>query len=163
MSLNQIKIPLLEAAKWVSVILLLVFMFFQLSSMRTSSTDFDTMKNAVLESADLTPMVEADAQSLKRLYGLDGNDFEGVMLYYPTTNMGAEEILLVKLTDTSQQEAVKTAMETRIANQMNSFDGYGITQYEMLEKAVVEVQGNYLLMVVAADPAPVRQAFLDAL
>ena len=38
MSLNQIKIPLLEAAKWVSVILLLVFMFFQLSSMRTSST-----------------------------------------------------------------------------------------------------------------------------
>lgn len=163
MSLNQIKIPLLEAAKWVSVILLLVFMFFQLSSMRTSSTDFDTMKNTVLESADLTPMVEADAQSLKRLYGLDGNDFEGVMLYYPTTNMGAEEILLVKLTDTSQQEAVKTAMETRIANQMNSFDGYGITQYEMLEKAVVEVQGNYLLMVVAADPAPVRQAFLDAL
>ncbi|MDD6024461.1 MAG: DUF4358 domain-containing protein [Oscillospiraceae bacterium] len=163
MSLNQIKIPLLEAAKWVSVILLLVFMFFQLSSLRTSSTDFDTMKEAVLASADLTPMVEADAQSLKRLYGLDGNDFEGVMLYYPTTNMGAEEILLVKLTATSQQEAVKTAMETRIANQMNSFDGYGITQYEMLEKAVVEVQGNYLLMVVAENPAPVRQAFLDAL
>ena len=163
MSLNQIKLPLLEAAKWVSVILLLVFMFFQLSSMRTSSTDFDTMKNAVLGKADLTPMVEADAQSLKRLYGLDGNAFEGVMLYYPTTNMGAEEILLVKLADTSQQEAVKAAMETRIANQMNSFDGYGISQYEMLEKAVVEVQGNYLLLVVAGDPAPVRQAFLDAL
>lgn len=163
MSLNQIKIPLLEAVKWISVILLLVFMFFQLSSMRTSSTDFDTMKEAVLASADLTPMVEADAQSLKRLYGLDGNDFEGVMLYYPTTNMGAEEILLVKLSDTAQRETVKTAMETRIANQMNSFDGYGISQYEMLEKAVVEVQGNYLLMVVAADPAPVRQAFLDAL
>jgi hypothetical protein len=33
----------------------------------------------------------------------------------------------------------------------------------MLEKSVTEVQGNYILLVVAADPAPIRQAFLGAL
>ena len=84
-------------------------------------------------------------------------------MYYPTTNMGAEEILLVKLKDTSQQETVKAAMEERVETQKASFDGYGINQYEMLEQSVIEVRGNYMLLVVASDTAPVRQAFLDAL
>ena len=100
---------------------------------------------------------------LGRLYGLAAGDYEGVMLYCPTTNMGAEELLVIKLKDTAQQETVKAALEARIQTQKNSFEGYGVTQFEMLEKAVIEVQGNFVLLVVAQDPAPVRKAFLDAL
>jgi hypothetical protein len=46
---------------------------------------------------------------------------------------------------------------------MDVFEGYAPEQYATLEHGVVEVQGNYLLLVVANDTAPVRQAFLDAL
>ena len=134
-----------------------------LSSNRESNADFSTVQEAVLSAADLTPMAEGDNQTIKRLYGLSASDFEGIMLYYPTTNMGAEELLLIKLKDVSQQEDVKSAIESRIETQKKSFDGYGVDQYAMLEKAVIEVQGNYVLLVVAADPAPVRKAFLGAL
>lgn len=134
-----------------------------LSSNRESNADFSTVQEAVLSAADLTPMAEGDNQTIKRLYGLSASDFEGIMLYYPTTNMGAEELLLIKLKDVSQQEDVKSAIESRIETQKKSFDGYGVDQYAMLEKAVIEAQGNYVLLVVAADPAPVRKAFLGAL
>jgi hypothetical protein len=77
--------------------------------------------------------------------------------------MGAEELLLIELKDISQQDTVTAAIEKRVATQMDSFDGYGVDQYDMLEKSVTEVQGNYILLVVAADPAPIRQAFLGAL
>lgn len=161
--MNSKKIILLEVAKWLCVAGLLALLIVMLSSNRESNADFSAVQEAVLSAADLGPMAQGDNQTIKRLYSLSASDYEGVMLYYPTTNMGAEELLLVKLKDVSQQEAVKAAIQSRIDTQKQSFDGYGVDQYAMLEKAVVEIQGNYILLVVAADPAPVRQAFLGAL
>lgn len=160
---TKVKISLLEAGKWICVLLVVAFLVSECGSGKESSTDFGTMKEAVVAAAEVDLMQEADNQMVKRLYGLDPSDFEGVLLYTPTTNMGAEELLVIKLSSLSQQEAVTAAIEARIATQMDSFEGYAQTQYEMLENAVVEVHGNYILFVSASNPAPLRQAFLDAL
>ena len=112
----------------------------------------------------MTNMLKADNQMIKRLYGLDPAAFESCVLYYPTTNMMAEELLIIKLSDTAQAEAVAAAIESRLETQKASFDGYGIEQYDMLtNNAVVEVRGNFVLFVVNAASAQARQAFLDAL
>lgn len=163
MKQTKLKICFLEIAKWLCVLLVVLFLAVQCYGGRESSTDFETMEQAVTAQAQLDLMQKADNQMIKRLYGLDPENYEGLVLYTPTTNMGAEELLVVKLQSTAQQEAVTQAIQTRIATQMSSFEGYAQTQYEMLEKAVVEVQGNYILFISAADPAPLRQAFLDAL
>ena len=161
--MKSTKIILLEVLKWLFVAALCVFLYFMLSANRESRAAFSDVQEAVISAADLTPMAEGDNQTLKRLYGLSASDYENVLLYYPTTNMGAEELLLIQLKDLSQQQAVKDAIESRLDTQKKSFDGYGVDQYAMLEKAVVEVQGNYILLVVANDPSPVRKAFLGAL
>jgi hypothetical protein len=157
------KILPLEIGKWLSVLVLLAFLVISLSANHISQAAFSSVQEAVISQADAGNMQQADSQMIRRLYGLDPTDYEDILLYCPTTNMGAEELLLVKLKDTSQQDTVTAAIEKRVATQMASFDGYGVDQYDMLEKSVTEVQGNYILLVVAADPAPVRQAFLDAL
>ena len=161
--MKSTKITLLEVLKWLFVAALCVFLYFMLSTNRESRAAFSDVQEAVISAADLTPMAEGDNQTFKRLYGLSASDYENVLLYYPTTNMGAEELLLIQLKDLSQQQAVKDAIESRLDTQKKSFDGYGVDQYAMLEKAVVEVQGNYILLVVSNDPAPVRKAFLGAL
>ena len=161
--MKSTKIILLEVLKWLFVAALCVFLYFMLSANRESRAAFSDVQKAVISAADLTPMAEGDNQTFKRLYGLSASDYENVLLYYPTTNIGAEELLLIQLKDLSQQQAVKDAIESRLGTQKKSFDGYGVDQYAMLEKAVVEVQGNYILLVVANDPAPVRKAFLGAL
>ena len=161
--MKSTKIILLEVLKWLFVAALCVFLYFMLSANRESRAAFSDVQEAVISAADLTPMAEGDNQTFKRLYGLSASDYENVLLYYPTTNMGAEELLLIQLKDLSQQQAVKDAIESRLDTQKKSFDGYGVDQYAMLEKAVVEVQGNYILLVVANDPEPVRKAFLGAL
>lgn len=162
MAWTKVKIPLLETLKWLSVVLVVLFLSAMLAQGKESQTEFSVMSEAVTAAADLTPMQQADNQMIKRLYGLDPADYDGLLLYYPTTNMGAEELLLVKLKDTAQQETVAAAIAARLATQKSSFDGYGVDQYAMLEKSVTELQGNYVLLIVAADTAPVRQAFLGA-
>ena len=148
-----------KIAKWILIITLAVVLISGRLANRISSTDFDTMVQAVTEAADLTPMQLADNQMLKRLYGVDGSAFDGVLLYYPTTNMGAEELFLVKMADTSQAQEVQAAMENRLATQKKSFDGYGAEQTAMLEKSIIKVRGNYALFISAEDPGSVRQAF----
>ncbi len=160
---TKTKIALLEAGKWICVLLVAAFLVSKCWSGKESTTEFEVVKEAVVAQADVNLMQEADNQMVKRLYGLDPASFEGVLLYTPTTNMGSEELLVIKLANLSQQETVVSAIETRIATQMDSFEGYAQTQYEMLENAVIEVQGNYILFVSAADPSPLRQAFLDTL
>lgn len=145
--------------KWLLILVLAVILVTGRLSSRISTTDFAAMAQAVTEAADLTPMQEADNQMLKRLYGLDGASFDGVLLYYPTSNMGAEELLLLKMADTSQTDEVRTALENRLATQKKSFDGYGAAQTAMLEKSIIKVRGNYALFVSAEDPESVRQAF----
>ncbi len=163
MTWTKVRIPILEIAKWLALVFVLLFLYLISAQGRESQTEFSVMTEAVTSAADLSSMQQADDQMIKRLYGLDPDEYEGVLLYYPTTNMGAEELLLVKLSDTTQQETVRAAMDNRIASQKASFDGYGVDQYEMLEQSVIEVRGNYMLLIVASDTAPVRQAFLNAL
>ena len=101
---------------------------------------------------------------VKRLYGLDPASFESCVLYYPNTNMMAEEVLILKLTDTSQQQSVRAAIEARVETQKTTFDGYGVEQYALLtENCIIDIRGNFVLFVVNADCAAAQKAFAGAL
>ena len=156
----MLELQMARIAKWALIAALAAVLIFQSAGNRASGTGFDQMAAAVRESADLSPMSEGDNQMLKRLYGIDGAAYDGVMLYYPASSMGAEELLLVKLEDGSQQETVRAAMESRRAAQLSNFDGYGADQTAMLENSVIEVKNNFALFVSAGDPAVVQEAFL---
>ena len=154
---------LLRIAAFAAVLATGVFLYTQVMQDRVSSASFDDVSRAVLDQLDLDEMQPADAQMIRRLYGFAPSEMDGCTLYYPSTNMGARELLLVKLSDLSQQKAVTAAITTRRQTQMNSFEGYGIEQYDLLEHSVLEVQGNYILFVVHEKADAVRQAFLKAL
>ena len=139
------------------------FLYTQTIQDRQSSASFDSVRSAVLQTLDLADMQEADAQMVRRLYGFAPSEVDGCLLYYPSTNMGARELLIVKLSDLSQQKSVSDAIQARKQTQMKSFEGYGIEQYDLLSNSIVEVQGNYILFVVHEDAAAAAQAFLKAL
>lgn len=146
-----------------AVLVVLIFIASLLTQNRQSNAEFADVSDAVMASLDLSEMQEADTQMIKRLYGLTPSDYDGVTVWYPTTNMGAEEVLIVKLRDISQQAAVVAAAEARLDTQKNTFDGYGVGQMAQLEKAQLQVRGNYILFVCNDNVDAAVQAFLDAL
>lgn len=152
------------AMKYILVLLFAGFLLSGLMRGRVSHASFESVNAAVLAAADNAPRSEGDNQMLRRLYGLDPESLEAVTLYYPTSSMAADELLLVKFADPDQGETIRQAMQSRIDSQHSSFDGYAPEQAAMLENSsVVEVRGNYALLVVGADAAAVLSAFSDAL
>lgn len=145
------------------LVLLVVFIVALLGADKTSEAKIEAVEKAVEKEVPLTGMHSVQSQMVKRLYGLNVNDYEGVVLYISDSNMGAEELLIVKLADTSQAEAVESAVQTRIENQENSFEGYGVEQYQLLQEHVLDVEGNYVFFMVHKDAQKAQNAFLNSL
>lgn len=155
---------LFEIARWAAVAAALVYLVGLLGGNPVSNASFEDVSTAVVQTVDTANMVKAENQMVKRLYGLDPAAFEGCLLYYPTTNMMAEEVLIVKLADTQQQEMVQAAMEKRLQTQKNTFEGYGVEQFDLLSNhCVLEVRGNFALFVVSKSCTDAQKAFQDAL
>ena len=158
------KSVLYGVLRWLAAAGAVVFLVLVFAQNRTSGADPSQVARAVTATLDLSQMQEGDNQMVKRLYGLNPGEYESCILYYPTTNMGAEELLIVKLKAISQQETVREAISKRVETQKNSFEGYGVEQYDLLTNhCVIDVRGNYILFVVHANAAAADSAFLSAL
>ena len=155
---------LYEIGRWVAVIAGLVILLVLFGGNSVSGADPQEVAQAVTDVIDMENMQLADNQMVKRFYGLDPADYEGCVLYYPNTDMMAEEVLIVKLKDISQQQTVSDAIEARLQTQKNTFEGYGVEQFDLLTNhAVVELRGNYVLFVVSDHAEAARKAFRGAL
>ncbi len=153
----------MEVIKWLCAVLLFVIIGKCLMCNRVSDAPFSRVSAAATKHADMDMMKEGSVQMVKRLYGLRQNDYEDIALYYPKSNMGSEELLVIKLKDVDQQEVVKAAIEGRLAVQKKNFNGYGTYQLGMLNRSIVEMHGNYVLFISGNDPNAVAHDFDKAL
>ena len=160
----NIKTGIFEISRWTAVVLALICLLTMFGSNKWSNADPAEVEAAVIAELDMSAMVKADNQMVKRLYGLDPAAFESCILYYPNTNMMAEELLILKLSDTAQQQSVRAAIEARVETQKTTFDGYGVEQYALLtENCIIDIRGNFVLFVVNADCDAAQKAFAGAL
>ena len=158
------KTVVFEIIRFVCVALTVVLIVSYAMKNKVSNADIKDVAEAVTAQIDTENMQQADNQMIKRLYGINPDDYEGCMLYYPNTNMDAEELLIVKLSDVSQQSDLLSAAEKRIDTQKKTFDGYGVEQFALLtDNSVIQASGNYFLLVVSKTSDKAKSAFLGAL
>lgn len=144
-------------------VLLLLFIVLNLSGDKISETDIDSLTKNVVKAAELEGAQQAESRMVKRFYGLNPKDYEGAVLYAPEDNMDAHELLIVKLSDVSQQKDVREAIEERLDVQMKSFDGYGAEQTALLKAHVLQIEGNYVFYMVGEHAREAQKAFEDSL
>lgn len=158
------KTVVFEIIRFVCVALTVVLIVSYAMKNKVSNADIKDVAEAVTAQINTENMQQADNQMIKRLYGINPDDFEGCVLYYPNTNMDAEELLIVKLSDVSQQSELISAAEKRIDTQKKTFDGYGVEQFALLtDNSVIQASGNYFLLVVSKTSDKAKSAFLGAL
>lgn len=152
-------------AKFALIACLLAFVFFTVASDPISDASIEDVSQAVIEAMgdDAETMKEEDGRAFKRDFGLSANDYEGVVYYAPASNMEATEVLVVKLSDTSQQQELRDTVETRISQQLNTFEGYAPEQAGLMKDAVLDIQGNYVLYAVGSNAQAARSAFAKSL
>lgn len=149
--------------KYILLILLIAFIVSLMRGDKISSSKLEDVTAKVIEAMDMTDLSVADNRTVRRLYGLNVDDYDGVSLYVSDSNMKVEEVLIIKLKDESQAETVETAALGRVDTQLQSFEGYGPEQCKLLEDHVLDTEGNYVLFVVNQEAQAADQAFQKSL
>lgn len=138
---------------------LMVFIVFVSTRDNYIDVSMEDIKSAVSEAADFSGMEEFGNSQLKKDFGINANDYEGVIYYGHQSVMDCEKVLIIKLSDSSQgKDLAKSVKEIRTAD-MDMFRSYAPDQYKLLDECVIEQKGNYFIYVVSDNARAVEKAF----
>lgn len=153
------RIDIINICKYLMVIALIAYVVFLISREGNNTASVDTIEKNITKAVSVKGMKKGTTQDLKKYYGLNANDYDGTMLYIPDDVMSVNEILVVKVKDESQVEAVEAAVEGRLSTQKKSFEGYGVEQTKLLKSAIEEIKGYYVLLAVSKEADRIDTAF----
>lgn len=115
------------------------------------------------QSVKLDKLKKGDAHKLKKLYDLGTEQVEDFLLYTASSNVRADEIVVIKVKDGSQIDSIKARITQRVDAQAVKFKDYRPDEYALLEKHVLKVKSHYILFAVSADTEQIEKAFDTAL
>ena len=153
---------LIGIAKAVVMIALCGIVIYSFSEKEEKEISFDVMADAVLTATDVSRMTLGDAHDLKRYYGLNEADYEGVLFYYASYGMEADELLLVKCKEAGETEEVEAACRHRLEDRSADFAGYAPEAEGLIEQAKIVSRGDYVLVSVSRENQNVARAFRNA-
>lgn len=145
------------------LVVLFVFLYFSFVGPTDSSAQFDEVTNKTLENIDLSSYEQKDNISIKKFLQIDPENYENIIYYKNTDVMQADEIVIVKFKDHSQQKDFNEAMDQRVSEQENIFSGYAPAEEEKLKSSIIDIQANYALYVVSSDAQTIDEQFLQSL
>lgn len=103
------------------------------------------------------PLNELPADAANRLYKLDGEILEEQAVYVGTGGALADEVSVWRVKDEKDAKTVQEAAEQRVENQKVSFKDYVPEEMPKLEKAVITVDGDTVILCVSADPDKAKE------
>lgn len=145
------------------VALIGAIVFFIFLKKTESKVDFATVKTAVANSIHSDRMEESTGRFLKKYYGLNPEDYEGVLLFAPVSNMDAEEVLLIKCKNSEQSASLEDVITERQQTKEHTYEGYAPEQYALCQNYILDNQGNYIIFIVSPEAGKIDAAFKESL
>nr|WP_304973942.1 DUF4358 domain-containing protein [uncultured Schaedlerella sp.] len=143
--------------------MILVYVVLLLIYTSGSTKPFEEVAGSVEPLLNKESLVREDAQALKRYYGLNSADYEGVMFYSAEFSISAQEVLLIEVKTDQQVQEVRDAIEERLESRKNTFEGYAPEQAQLIREAQIQVRGRFLFLAVSPEAETLAAAFTKSL
>jgi Domain of unknown function (DUF4358) len=126
--------------------------------LRVRDLDMNGVRNSLESFKNNETMEEGDIKSLRKLYYINKNQVEDFVSFVPKSNMNANEILVLKVKDEKDIPTTKSGIEERIKKQGESFKNYRPEEYNLIENAILEVEGNNIIFIISKDSSQIKEA-----
>ena len=151
---------------WIKTALIVCIVLFVAWMLMSGESESDADVGAVeaaVASVGLGSMKKSDDLTVKKVFGINAGDYEGVVYYKGEGIMDVNELLIVKLKSVSQASDVKKAAQNRLDEQIKNFTNYGTDHIDLLNQGVVVSRGNYVFYTVSENSDKLKSAFVGAL
>jgi hypothetical protein len=131
--------------------------------MSTKDIDLSVIEKKIDSNIDTQTYSKGGFKELRRFFGLNTDDVLDYLLYTPAYTMSVNEILIIKLKDTNNIDAIKDSIDTRVENQISTFGSYGPEQCALLEEYILKSKGNYIFYCVSPDNEKLYDLFKESI
>ena len=122
-----------------------------------------TLEQAMLQEPSVSSLTEGTENDLRRFYELNPSEYDGYVFYRSESAMAVEELLIVKLKDSSQLDTVEDQIQHRLDSQLEALDGYGVEQTALLNAHIQKSMGNYVFFGVSSEAQEWLEAFTSCI
>lgn len=147
----------------ICVILTIAFIFLTARDEPPSETSAEDMVAALLTVTDVSELHLCKNAEFRREFLLNPNDYDGVVYYSSDSIMEVRELLIVRVANEEQYDALTESIRSRIDEKITLFNGYAPEQEALLDSYILENTRGFVLFAVCNDPQAVRQKFHDNL
>ena len=113
----------------------------------------------IMSTCSFDEMIKIEDSVLYNQYTeLDEGMLEDAAVYTSTLVL-ADEVCVLRLKNKSDADAVKAAIETRLADLTDKFTGYREEEMPKITDALIETRGAYILMATTPDQEAARKEF----
>lgn len=139
------------------------FLFYLNTKDNTADKPISEISKQLEKGKEVNTLVKGDANSLKRYYNLNANDYDGFLLWTSENPMDVDEMIVIKAKSDEQVDALEESIETRIKTQRQNFEGYGAEQTALLEESIVDIKGKYIFFAVSQNASSWEKIFLESI
>ena len=142
------------------VVILFIMLYLYGHKDAVADVPMNQLENAVVTGSGISvdTMTKGDDKQVRRFYNIAPEDVQ-YFLYVPSTVMSVDEILVIKAKSNEQAESLRDVVNSRLDSQKKSFEQYGTNQMGLLNNAVLEIKGNYLLFAVSEKASELKEQF----
>ncbi len=152
-----------EVFKYIVTAAFLVYVVLLLLYTSGSTKSFEEVAGGIESGITTEKLVKQNKQSLKRYYGLNSADYDGVLLYTSKDSISAEEILMVKTKTDRQVQEIRDAIQVRLDQRENNFENMAPNQLKVLDKAQILVRGRFVFFVISEEAQEYSALFTKSL
>lgn len=125
---------------------------------KTITAPTDEVAQKLMDSLSFEyPLNQLPEDAANRLYKLEGEILEEQAVYVGTGGALADEVSVWRVKDEKDAKTVQEAAEKRVENQKASFQDYVPEEMPKLEKAVIQVDGDTIILCVSSDPEKAKE------
>ncbi|MCM1364470.1 MAG: DUF4358 domain-containing protein [Faecalibacterium sp.] len=144
------------------VLLLGIFIFLLTGTTKVSDKTAEEVYEQVSKIMDVSELQKCSNSKIKKEFGIDANSFDGIVYMASDSVMDVREILLVRLKDENQAEALTESIESRIKDKTALFKGYAPEESALLDSYILKKDAGFILFAVCSNPDAVYASFKKA-
>lgn len=126
------------------------------------TVDMNLLQQVITDTYHAENYKEQNKKAIRRVYDLTDKDYEEAISYGPSSYMSVNEITVFKQSNHEKRQKILQKVKQHIEKKISIFKDYGTNQVQMLENALIEERGEFIICIVGSDSDvknKIRQCF----
>lgn len=143
----------------ICVVFLVCFIFIISGDGKYSDKTVEEVVNAVSAEVDMEVMTSYKKNKVKQEFGIDFVGVDSFAYYASDSIMTVDELLIIKLQEGVNPEAIMEKIESRVKDKQVLFEGYAPEQSALLKRYDLTYKNGFIFYAVGADSTDARIIF----